>query len=262
MLLLFYFESKLFYKANAAELLAQTFDKPGYQCSAITIGANTDPYQPIEKQLGITRELLAVCLEYKHPVALITKGSLVLRDLDILSELAKENLCRVMVSITTLDKNLKTKLEPRTADPNARLRVIDALNQRHIPVGVLAAPMIPFINDHELEAILAECAQRQVVTVGYILLRLPLQVADLFQHWLEQHFPQRAKRVMQTLQEMRGGKVYDAKFGERMTGKGVFAQLLRQRFHNARLKYQLSNDRGVMNTELFRPKPSPQMHLF
>ncbi|MEM8497374.1 MAG: PA0069 family radical SAM protein [Pseudomonadota bacterium] len=257
------FETKIFYKPGAASLLRKAFEAPSYQCSPIMLGANTDPYQPAEKKLKITRHILEVCLEHQHPVSIITKGSLVLRDLDLLSELATLNLSKVVVSLTTLSNDTKAKLEPRTASPTARLRVIRETGEAGVPVNVMLAPMIPFVNDHELEELVSQCAEHSIMAISYILLRLPLGVAALFRAWLQEHYPLRAERVMNTIQASRGGKDYKAGFGTRMRGEGVFADLLSQRFRVACKRHGLSTGRGAeLSCQHFRSAANAQQELF
>lgn len=234
------FETKLFYKVDAAKLLEQEISKKNYVCKTIMLGANTDPYQPIENQLHVTRSILEVLNRYHHPVAIITKGSLIERDLDLLTEMAKRNLVKVAVSLTTLSLPLKTILEPRTAAPKARLRVMRKLSEAGVPVRVMAAPMIPLINDMELEKILREAKNAGAIHASYTFIRLPHEVKDLFKEWLKQHFPGRAEHVMSIIRQMRGGKEYDSTFGKRMRGEGEFADLLNQRFHLACKKFQLN----------------------
>ena len=220
------------------------------------MGTNTDPYQPLEREFRITRSILDVCLACRHPVTLITKSSLILRDLDLLQQLSRHNLCRVAVSVTTLSKDLKRRLEPRTAAPAGRLRTIKELTAAGVPVAVMAAPMIPRINDHELEAILEQAKAAGAVHAGYVFLRLPLEVAPMFRAWLEEHFPQRAEHVMSIVQQSRGGRDYDARFGVRMRGQGVFADLLQQRFVLATRKLGLrKNGLEGLSTHEFRPPP-------
>ena len=234
------FETKIFYKENAAQLLSKTFEKASYRCKTIVLGANTDPYQPAEASLKITRSLLEVFKEYKHPVSIITKNSLIERDLDLLTALAKDNLVSVALSVTTLSKELKRTMEPRTSMPTARLRAIKRLTEHGIPVRVLVAPVIPMINDIELEKILEAVSQAGAKHANYVLLRLPHEVKDLFREWLDEHFPQRASHVMSLIQQMRGGKDYDSTFGKRMSGEGIFASLLKKRFHLACQRYHLN----------------------
>jgi DNA repair photolyase len=224
------FETRLIAKTNAAELLAQELSKPGYVCAPINLGANTDPYQPVERQYELTREVLKVLLDYRHPVTIVTKGSLILRDLDLLSELARQNLVSVMISLTTLDDGLKRILEPRAAAPSARLRAIRVLHENRIPVGVLCAPMIPMINDRELEHLLSAAQEAGAASANYILLRLPREVAPLFEAWLHAHFPQRAEHVLSLIRQSRAGELYDSQFAKRFTGEGAFADLLSKRF--------------------------------
>lgn len=258
------FETKLFAKPQAAELLRKELAHPRYECSAINIGANTDPYQPIERKWKITRQLLEVLLEARHPVTIITKSSLVTRDADLLGELAKHNLVQVMISVTSLDNNLSGILEPRASAPARRLRAIETLRAAGIPVGVLVAPLIPFINDDSLETVVAAVASAGAQSAGYVLLRLPLEVRDIFVNWLEQHFPQRAGRVMSVLRDARGGKDNDPRFGLRMRGNGPYANLLRQRMARACRQHGLHPRETVLRTDLFqRPKiPGLQMGLF
>jgi DNA repair photolyase len=247
------FETRLFYKADAARLLRAELGRPGYRCSAIMLGANTDPYQPLEQRLRVTRSILEVLLETRHPVSVITKGTLVLRDLDLLRELARLNLTRVYVSFTTLDVGLKRQLEPRAAAPQARLRVISALAAAGVPVGVMTAPMIPAINDAELESLLEAAAQAGATRAGYVLLRLPHEVKALFRDWLAEHYPQRAAHVMSLVQQARGGQDNDPRFGMRMRGSGPWAALLRSRFELACRRLNLNRERAAeLATDLFR----------
>ncbi len=224
------FETKLFYKENAVALLAEELARPGYRCRTICIGANTDPYQPVERQRRLTRDLLATLLRHRHPLMIVTKSHLVLRDLDLLREFARHRLCHVALSVTTLDDELKRTLEPRAPSAQARLQAIAELARAGVPVGVLAAPVIPAVNDHEIEAILAAAATAGARTAGYALLRLPHEVAGLFEDWLRAHRPLGAARVLARLRAMRGGALYDARFGVRFEGEGVEAQLLDRRF--------------------------------
>ena len=225
------------------------------------MGTNTDPYQPVEKRLSITRQILERLLAYRHPVSITTKGSLVLRDLDLLRQLAEQDLVSVMVSITTLDNALKTKLEPRTASPAARLRVVEAMANAGVPVGVMAAPMIPIINDRELEAIVEAAANAGARTVRYILLRLPFEVKDLFKEWLAEHYPLKAEHVMNRVRDMRGGREYRSEWGTRMRGEGAFAELLAKRHAIATRKHGMDSAMPMLRTDLFRPN-RPQMELF
>jgi DNA repair photolyase len=252
------FETKLFYKSDAVKILEAELAKPKYVCKPIALGINTDGYQPLEKRLEITRGILAVLTRCRHPVTIVTKSALVLRDIDLLSELARHNLVSVMLSITSLTSEIKRTLEPRTASPQARLRVIQQLSEAGIPAGVLVAPVIPAITDHELEDILAAAKEAGASSAGYVLLRLPHEVKILFREWLAEHYPDRAKHVMSLINQTRGGKDYDAEFGQRMSGTGPFAELLRMRFELARRKcgFDDAHDRHELNTHLFRP-PGP-----
>ncbi|MDY7562505.1 PA0069 family radical SAM protein [Pseudomonas sp. 10B1] len=255
------FETKLIAKTNAAAVLEQQLSKPGYRCAPITLGSNTDPYQPIEREYKITRALLEVLLRYRHPVTIITKGSLILRDLDLLAELAKQRLVSVFISLTTLDDELKRILEPRAAAPKARLRAIRVMRQAGIPVGVLCAPMIPMINDSELESLLAEAKAAGALSASYVMLRLPLEVAPLFEEWLHAHYPQRAAHVMSLIRQVRGGELYDSRFGVRMRGQGPFADLLAQRYNVAVKRLGLNHRESLsLDCEAFCP-PGGQMSL-
>ena len=258
------FETRIFYKQDAAQLLEAQLARPGYVCKPVTIGANTDPYQPAERRMKITRALLEVFARTRHPVNVITKSSLVLRDLDLLADLARDGLAGVGVSVTSLNKDLKRVMEPRAASPQARLRTVKELNAAGVPTGVLVAPVIPALTDHELEDILAASAEAGARWAGYVLLRLPYEIKDLFREWLAEHFPERAAHVMSVLREMRGGRDNDPRFGSRMRGTGVYAQLLRNRFQLACKRLDLNaSGRDVPNTRLFRPPtpPGAQMTL-
>ena len=247
------FETKLFYKANAAELLARELSRPAYRPEVINLGASTDPYQPIEREHAVTRALLEVLLNFRHPVTIVTKGHLVLRDLDLLQELARLRLCYVMISVTTLDEHLKRGLEPRAPSPAARLKAVRALSEAGVPVGVLAAPIIPALNEHELEDILAAAAAAGAVSAGFVLLRLPYEIKDLFEGWLRDHVPLRAEHVLSRIRAMRGGKLNEAQFGTRFKGTGVEAQLLARRFELACRKLGLdSRPRHALDLGAFR----------
>ncbi|MGH9749020.1 MAG: PA0069 family radical SAM protein, partial [Candidatus Polarisedimenticolia bacterium] len=224
------FETKIFSKPEAAALLRGELSRPGYRCAVIALGANTDPYQPAERRLRITRSILEVLLEFRHPVGIVTKSSLVLRDLDLLVAFAALRLASVYVSITTLDADLARRMEPRAASPARRLRTIQALARAGVPAGVLASPMIPGLNDPELERILEEAAAAGARSAGYILLRLPHEVKEIFTGWLEARYPLRAAKVLALIRETRGGNLYDPAFGERMRGSGPYADLLARRF--------------------------------
>lgn len=258
------FETRLFYKADAARVLEGELSRPGYVCKPIMLGANTDPYQPVEKKMRVTRSILEVLAHTRHPVTVITKSALVLRDLDLLSDLARDGLTSVAVSVTSLDANLKRTLEPRAASPQARLRTLAALHAAGVPTGVLVAPVIPALTDHELEDILTAAAAAGVGWAGYVLLRLPYEIKDLFTEWLQEHYPQRAAHVMSLVRAMRAGRDNDPNFGSRMRGTGPYALLLRNRFRVACARLNLvSSARDTLCTTLFRA-PGPrqaQMNL-
>jgi DNA repair photolyase len=256
------FETRLFYKADAARVLEEQLARPGYVCKPIMLGANTDPYQPDERRLKVTRSILEVLARTRHPVNVLTKSALVLRDADLLGELAHHKLAGVAVSVTTLDNELKRTMEPRTASPQARLRAIAELRAAGIPCGVMAAPMIPALNDHELEQILAEAAAAGAQWAGYVLLRLPYEIKDLFREWLTEHYPQRAEHVMSLIREMRGGRENDPRFGTRMRGTGPYAQLLRERFRIACRRLGLNSGRDTpLDTSLFTAPTPPGAQL-
>ncbi|MGO9804715.1 MAG: PA0069 family radical SAM protein [Steroidobacteraceae bacterium] len=251
------FETHLFYKADAAKLLEAELSRPGYACKPVLLGANTDPYQPIERRLKVTRSILEVLARTRHPVAITSKHSLVLRDLDLLTSLARDNLVSVTLSVTTLDDELKRRLEPLGASPAARLRTIATLTAAGVPAGAMVAPVIPALTDHEMERILEACAAAGARWAGYVLLRLPYEVKDLFKEWLAEHYPDRAEHVMSLLRDMRDGRENDAHFGSRMRGTGPYALLLRSRFKLACQRLKLnSTTRGALDTTRFRP-PGP-----
>ncbi len=251
------FETRLFYKADAAKLLEAELARPDYVCKPIMLGANTDPYQPVERRMQVTRSILEVLARTRHPVTVVTKSALVLRDLDVLTELAGQGLASVAVSVTTLDAELKRRLEPRAASPQARLRTLKELSAAGVPSGVLVAPVIPALTDHEMEGILGAAAQAGVRWAGYVLLRLPYEIKDLFTEWLAQHYPERAEHVMSLIRAMRGGRDNDPRFGSRMRGTGPYAVLLRNRFRIACHRLNLNSAaRDPLNTALFCP-PAP-----
>ncbi|MBI3560563.1 MAG: PA0069 family radical SAM protein [Gammaproteobacteria bacterium] len=258
------FETKILTKPNAAQLLEQELSKPGYRCQTIALGTNTDPYQPAERRQRITRSILAVLQRFQHPLAIVTKSALVERDIDILAAMAQQRLVQVMVSVTSLDRRLTRLLEPRAAAPQRRLQTIERLNAAGIPTGVLLAPIIPALNEPEIETILKACAQAGARSAGYVLLRLPLEVGALFEAWLAQHYPLKASHILSQVRAMHGGKLYDASFATRMTGTGSYADMLHRRFNLAtqRLGYQ-RRDAAVtaLNCGAFSP-PNRQGTLF
>jgi len=254
------FETRLIAKTNLAERLQEELGKPGYVPQPIALGINTDAYQPLEREQHLTRQALEVLLRYRHPLHIITKSALILRDLDLLQELADRNLVSVAFSLTTLDDGLKRIMEPRAASPGARLRAMRTLHEHGVPVGVMAAPMIPMINDMELEALLAAARDAGARTAGYVLLRLPLEIAGLFEDWLRGHFPERAEHVLSLVRQSRGGKPYDSRFGTRMRGEGVFADLLAQRFRLARKRLGLDQPGFALDCTQFAA-PGRQLAL-
>lgn len=236
------FETRIFYKPNAAARLKEEWQKPGYVCKPITIGANTDPYQPAEKRLQVTRSLLQLFCEYRHPVNIITKSHLVLRDIDLLRDLAADNLASVAISMPTLDAKLKRIMEPRVPAAAARLRAMHKLSDRAVPVSALIAPIIPAINDAEIERIIEACADAGAHQARYILLRLPHELKEIFGDWLTEHFPERSTHVLSLIQQASGGKQYDSRFGVRQTGRGAYADMLGKRFRVACNKYGLDSE--------------------
>lgn len=253
------FETKLFAKPNAADLLREELSKPGYRCENLVIGVNTDAYQPIEREYRITRAILEVCAEANQPIGLITKSALIERDIDILAPMAEKKLVSTTLSITTLDHGVSRYMEPRASAPARRLLAVERLAGAGIPVNVNVAPVIPFLTDSELESILEASARAGATTAAYTLLRLPWEVKDIFRAWLEEHFPLKAAHVMSRVHQMRGGRDNDPDFGTRMKGQGLFAQLLKQRFDKACARLGL-NARGSafeLDCTRFRP-PSPK----
>jgi DNA repair photolyase len=249
------FESKLFAKPNAAELLARELSAPGYVPKIIAMGTNTDPYQPTEKRMRITRSILEVLRDFNHPVGIVTKSALILRDLDILAPMAAEGLAKVAVSVTTLDRKLARTMEPRAATPPKRLETIRALVEAGIPTNVMFAPVIPALNDEELENVLTAAKDAGAMSAGYVLLRLPLEIKDLFREWLEENFPDRAKHVMSLVRQMRGGKDYDSNWHTRMRGTGPYAALIARRFHIAVKRIGLNRESHPLVLNKFKRPP-------
>jgi len=257
------FETKLFAKTNAAERLRIELAKPGYRVTPIALGINTDSYQPIEREYKITREVLEVLLECRHPVSFVTKGSLITRDLDLLALMAKQNLVSVYLSVTTLDNKLSAKLEPRASAPHTRLKIIKTLHDAGVPVGVLVAPVIPMITDSDLEHILEAAREAGAASAGYVLLRLPHELKQVWREWLELHYPERAVHVMSLLQQMHGGKDYDSTFGTRMRGQGPFADLIAQRFAKAYKRAGFGRLHALDCSQFVAPrKQSSQIEMF
>lgn len=247
------FETKIFYKADAARRLEEELARPSYVPKQITLGANTDPYQPLERKLRVTRSVLEVLERTRHPLSIVTKGALILRDLDLLVSLAKDSLVNVFVSVTTLDVELKRLLEPRAASPAARLRIVRELCAAGVPTGVLVAPIIPAVNDSELERIVATVAAAGAASAGYVLLRLPHELKEIFRQWLETHLPDRAEHVMALVRDARDGRENDARFGTRMVGTGAWAALLRDRFALACKRHGIQRRMPAPSATHFRP---------
>jgi len=254
------FETRLFAKVNAAELLRKELAKPGYRCELIALGANTDPYQPIEREYRITRQVLEVLAECEHPVGIVTKNAMVERDIDILAPMAEKNLVNVYVSVNNLDHELARRLEPRCSAPARRIEAIRRLAAAGIPTGVLVAPVIPFLTDHQIEPVLEAAYAAGATSAGYVLMRLPYELKDLFRNWLELHYPLKAKHVMSRVHEMRGGRDNDPGFGSRMRGSGEFAELLRKRFDIAckRFNFDAGERHRTPVTTRFKPPAAPR----
>jgi DNA repair photolyase len=258
------FESQLFFKPEAAKLLEKELSRKGHPCKPIHIGGNTDPYQPIERGLRITRQVIEVLERFNHPFSIITKNAMILRDLDLYGPLAERNLVRTAVSVTTLDRKLARAMEPRAATPERRLDAIARLSEAGVPCIVSVAPVIPGLNDHEIEAILERAAAAGASGAQFTVLRLPLEIKDLFREWLQSERPDRAARVMSLVRQMRGGKDYDPEWGARMRGGGPIAELIAARFRTAQKRLGLNRERLSLDVDKFRVPPSPggQMDLF
>jgi DNA repair photolyase len=257
------FETRIFYKPNAVDLLRREWRKPGYECRPITIGANTDPYQPAERRLGITRALLETFLQHEHPVSLISKSGLILRDLDLLRELAARNLCSVAISVPTADDALKRLLEPRVPSAAVRFGAIEALSNAGVPVSLLMAPIIPAVNDREIEQVVCRAAAAGARNAAWILLRLPHELKEIFRDWLEEHMPDRAGHVMSLIRQSGGGRDYDNRYGLRQTGRGPYADMLGQRFRSACRRAGLEADDSSVELDCgrFRPPTNGQLAL-
>jgi DNA repair photolyase len=258
------FESKLFFKPEAAALLERELSRPRYVPEVIHIGGNTDPYQPQERSLRITRSVIEVLSRFEHPFSIISKSALILRDLDLIAPMAEKNLVRVAISITSLDRKLSRSMEPRAATPEKRLEAVRRLSDAGVPVIVMFAPAIPGLNDHEMEGVLERSAEAGARGAGYVALRLPLEIKDLFREWLESDHPDRASRVMSLVRQMRGGKDYDAQWGKRMKGEGPIADLMSKRFAAAKRRYGLDLRFDGLDLTRFRPPPrtGDQIDLF
>ncbi len=258
------FETRIFHKPRAAELLEGELRRPGYRCETIALGSNTDPYQPAERKLGVTRSVLQVLRDYRHPVGIVTKSALVERDLDILAPMAARRLVRVYLSVTTLDDSLARKLEPRAAAPRRRLETLGRLSEQGIPTGVLFAPVIPALNEAEMENILAAAREAGAAAAGYVMLRLPHDLGPLFEDWLFHHVPDKARHVMSLIRELRGGRLNHTGFGRRMRGEGVFADLIADRFRLARRRLGYPRRAAELDAGQFRVpvRSGDQLALF
>ena len=258
------FETRIFYKPDAAARLADEWEKASYECKPITIGANTDPYQPAERTTRVTRELLELFVTHSHPVSIITKGTLITRDLDLLGELARRRLCSVAISLPTMKRDLKRVMEPRVPSAGARLKTMEQLAAAGIPVTVLVAPVIPALNDEEIEQVLEAAANAGAGEAAYIFLRLPHEVKDIFTEWLQLHFPDRAARVMGLVREASGGRDYDNRFGIRQTGRGPYADMLGKRFRAACRRFGLDTGRRetTLDCSRFDRPGQQQLGLF
>ncbi|HEX5777944.1 MAG TPA: PA0069 family radical SAM protein [Xanthobacteraceae bacterium] len=258
------FESKLFVKPDAPELLARELAAPGYQPRMIAMGTNTDPYQPIERKWQVTRRILEVLRDANHPVGIVTKSALVMRDIDILSEMAAKGLAKVALSVTTLDPKLARVMEPRAATPSKRLEALRALSKAGVPTAVMVAPIVPAINDSEIERILDAAANVGVVEAGYVMLRMPFEIKELFREWLHEHFPDKARHVISLVRDLHGGKDYDSTWGKRQRGDGPYAWSIGRRFELACRRLGLNNRRTRLTTALFTPpkKRGGQLDLF
>ena len=247
------FETQIMVKRNAATLLRQELSSRGYRVATMNMGTNTDPYQPVERDLGITRQIVEVLRETKHPLGIVTKNHLVTRDIDLFKDMARDGLVKIFLSVTTLDRQLARRMEPRASTPPKRLEAIQMLAEAGIPVGVMVAPIIPMLNDMEIEGILAEAHAAGAREAGYVMLRLPFELKELWREWLAEHYPDRAARVMKLIQESRGGKDYVPQFGSRMRGEGPYMELVAQRFALATRKLGFNTNRLRLRSDLFQP---------
>lgn len=255
------FETKLFAKPNAAELLRAELLNPNYKPATIALGTNTDPYQPIERRYRITRQLLEVLSEFNHPVGIVTKSATILRDLDILQPMAERGLVKVALSITTLDAKLARAMEPRASTPTKRLQAVELLARAGVPAAVMVAPVIPALNDHEIEPILSAASLAGATEAGYVLLRLPLEVRDIFREWLLSEMPDRATHVISLMRSMQGGKDYDSTWGRRQKGTGPYAWSIGRRFEIACQRLKLNKRKLKLNVDLFKRPPQPGEQL-
>ena len=256
------FESKIFHKPDAVSLLKKELAARNYQCQPIALGINTDAYQPVEHQLGLTRSIIECLLQQRHPFSIITKSALIERDIDLLAEAAQQQLLHVGISVTTLQLSLNRNMEPRAAPPARRLQTIQRLREAGIPVSVLIAPIIPVLNDHELEEIMRQVHAAGAQYVGYVLLRLPHELDDMFIQWLQHHYPLKAEHVMNRVRDMRHGKHYQSGFKTRMTGEGIFAELLVKRFRREYQKLGFAGETALDCSRFIQPTSTAQMPLF
>ncbi|MGH7015454.1 MAG: PA0069 family radical SAM protein, partial [Caulobacteraceae bacterium] len=257
------FESRLFFKPAAAALLERELSHPGYRPAVIHVGGNTDPYQPIERRLRITRQVIEVLRRFNHPFSIISKSALIRRDLDLLGPMGRANLARAAISVTTLDRKLARTMEPRAASPARRLEAIAALAEAGTPTQVMFAPVIPGLNDHELEGVLEAAAAAGAIGAGYVVLRLPLEIKELFREWLEANAPERASKVMSLVRQMRAGRDYDPRWAVRMKGEGPIAALISRRFRLACRRFGLDRSLPALSVEMFKPpSATSQMDLF
>jgi len=258
------FETQLVIKPDAPSLLRKALAKKNYQCRVLAMGTNTDPYQPVEREQRLTRQVLEILRETRHPVAIVTKSALIERDIDILSDMAQDNLVQVMISVCTLDKQMARTLEPRATSPQRRLQTIEKLTRAGVPTGVLTAPIIPVLNDPEMETIIEQAALVGATHAGYILLRLPLEVAPLFEEWLQTHYPLKHQHVMTRIRDTRGGAMYQTQFGTRMRGEGAFADIISRRFSAACQRFGMGGRTILLDTHHFVApnEPGNQLNLF
>lgn len=256
------FETQLFYKPQAASLLKQELAQPAYRCAPVALGINTDAYQPVERELRITRQILEVLLACRHPVVVITKSVLLERDIDLLTEMAQGNLVQVVISLTSLDRRLIKNMEPRACPPQRRLEMIHRLSEANIPVGVLIAPIIPVLTDHELETLLQQSYAAGARSAGYVLLRMPHEIKDLFYQWLERHYPLKANHIRTRMRDCHGGEDYVAEFGQRMRGTGAYAELIAQRFRTASRRLGFQPAALLDSTQFTQTPATGQLNLF
>jgi len=246
------FESKIVLKPDAAKILRQELSKKSYQCAPIAMGTNTDPYQPVERKQQLMRQILQILLETRHPATIVTKSALIERDIDLLADMARHGLVSTFISITTLDQPMARTLEPRAATPHRRLEAVAKLHQAGIPVGVMVAPVIPALTDHEMEKIVTSAQAAGASSAAYVLIRLPLEVADLFEEWLQHHYPLKAGHVLNLIKDSRGGKTYDAAFNQRQSGSGAYANMLNQRFKLIVKRLGINKPLPPLRSDLFR----------